>query len=260
MLPSRRLSGLRPADIADIVAHATHDEGTEILTAVQADPELEADVFEELTLDKQIEYLQARTDEEVAKVLSSMRPGDAVDLVMQLDRDRRKPILDALPVNKQAKIRVLLGYGEQSAGGLMSAEFLAMPESETVQDTIDRIRTWPEDPYLLTIVYTVAGERLSGAISLAELLQLPPASVLRDVAERDPVALYPEADIPAVAMEMAHYNLTSVPIVDRSYHLIGVITYDDLIEAILPNEWRWRGRAERAVDPDKEASQATVGG
>jgi CBS domain-containing protein/sporulation protein YlmC with PRC-barrel domain len=258
-LPLHRLSALRPADIADIVAHASHDEGEEILNAVQADRELEADVFEEMNIDKQIEYLQARSNEEVATVLSNMHPGDAVDLLMQLDRDRRNPILEALPADKLAKIRVLLGYGEQTAGGLMSPEFLAVPEQETVRGVIDRIRTLPQDPYLLTTAYALDGERLSGAISLAALLRAAPTSTLRDVMERDPIALYPQADIPSVAMEMAHYNLASLPIVDDNHRIVGVITFDDLIEAILPNEWRWRGRAERAVHADIEPSEATVG-
>jgi CBS domain-containing protein len=259
-LPVRRLARLRPADIADIVQHASHDEGEEILTAVQADPELEADVFEELHLDKQIEHLQARSNEEVATVLSNMHPGDAVDLLMQLDQDRRKPILEALPASEQAKIRVLLGYGEQTAGGLMSPEFFALPEEETVQSAIDRVRAMDEDPYLLTTVYTLDGAHLSGAIVLARLLRADPDRLLREVADRDPVALYPHADIPSVAMEMAHYNLTALPIVDAEHRLIGVVTYDDLIEAILPNEWRWRGRAERAIRADIEADEATAEG
>jgi CBS domain-containing protein len=254
-LPLRRLARLRPADIADIVEHASHDEAEEILTAVQADRALEADVFEELTLDKQIEYLQARTNEEVATVLSNMHPGDAVDLLMQLDQNRRKPVLDTLPAGEQAKIRVLLGYGDQTAGGLMGSDVFAVSEEEVVQNVLDRIQTFPEDPYLLTMVYALEGERLSGAISVVELLRAPSASRLRDVVDREPVALYPHADIPSVAMEMAHYNLTALPIVDDDYRLVGVVTYDDLIEAILPNEWRWRGRAERAYRTDVESSE-----
>lgn len=249
-LPFRRLSKLRPADIADIVEHASHDEGEEILSAVQADRELEADVFEELNEDKQLEFLRTRSNEEAITVLSNMNPDDAADLLVKLDQERRRPILDGLPRDAQEKIRVLLGYGEETAGGLMSNEFLALPEEDTVAGALEHIRNLPEEPHILTVVYTLAGDRLAGAISLVDLLRSEPEALLRDVVERDPVALYPHVDIPSVAVEMAHYNLSALPLVDEEHRILGVITYDDLIEAMLPNEWRWRGRPERAVRSD----------
>ncbi len=246
-LPLRRLAALRPADIADIVERASHDEGEEILSAVRADRELEADVFEELNEDKQIEFLEARSDGDAATVLSNMHPDDAADLLMKLDQERRLPILQHLPQDEQTKIRTLLGFSEETAGGLMSNDFVSVPETETVREALRQIRALPEEPHTLTTIYTLDDGRLSGSISLGRLLRSSLEASLRDVVEHDPIALYPDADIPSVAMEMAHYNLSALPIVDYDFRILGVITYDDLVEVLLPNEWRWRGRPERAV-------------
>jgi Mg/Co/Ni transporter MgtE len=108
------------------------------------------------------------------------------------------------------------------------------------------------------MVYTLDDERLSGAISLAGLLRSDLDAPLRDVVDREPVALYPHADIPSVAVEMAHYNLSALPIVDHDFRLLGVVTYDDIIEVIIPNEWRWRGRPEHAVPPPSQPVEPSV--
>jgi CBS domain-containing protein/sporulation protein YlmC with PRC-barrel domain len=250
-----RLSGLRPADIADIVEEASHEEGEQILNAVHSDPELEADVFEELSEDKQVEFLKRRSDQEAANVLANMDPDHAADMLLDLNQERRKPILDALPPDHRNKVRQLLSYGEETAGGLMNNEFVALPKTATVQRALEVIREQAEQPQVLTVVYALDGDRLFGAITLPQLLRHEPVAKLEDVVERDPIAVYPDADQPSVAVQMADYNLSALPVVDENYRLLGVITYDDLIEAILPEEWKWRGRAERAEPPETERGE-----
>jgi Mg/Co/Ni transporter MgtE len=142
----------------------------------------------------------------------------------------------------------------------MSPEFMAVPEEGTVQDALNRIRALPEDPHILTTVYTLEDERLSGAVSLVRLLRAEPEAVLRDVVDRHPVAVYPHVDVPAVAVEMAHYNLSQLPVVDDEHRIVGVITYDDLIEVMLPNDWRWRGRAERPIRVSAAEVRGSPGG
>jgi CBS domain-containing protein len=253
-----RLSELRPADIADIVEQASHDEAEQILEAVHADPELEADVFEELDEDDRAEFLQSRTDAEAAQVLAAMDPDHAADTLLDLDQERRKPILDALPPDQKKKVQDLLSYGEETAGGLMNNEFVALPQNQTVQQALQVIRERAEQPQVLGVIYAVDEDgHLEGAITLPQLLRQAPVARLGEVVEDDPVAVYPDADLPSVAVQMADYNLSALPVVDQSHRLLGVITHDDLLHAIIPEEWRWRGRAERAVDPeDDEESSA----
>jgi CBS domain-containing protein len=245
-LPLVRLSGLRPADIADIVEQASHEEGEEILTTVHGDSALEADVFEELNEEHQLEFLRERPDTEVAQVLANMGPDDAADLLLKIDQPRRRPVLDLLPEQKRRALLALLGYGAETAGGLMSTEFITVPDSATVTQALDLIRAPAEVPETLTDVFTVSGDRLTGSISLVRLVRADPTARVAEVMTQDPIAVYADADLPSVALQMADYNLAALAVVDTSGRITGVITYDDIIEALLRPEWRWRGRPAEA--------------
>ncbi|MGH9083312.1 MAG: magnesium transporter MgtE N-terminal domain-containing protein, partial [Acidimicrobiales bacterium] len=119
-IPYRKLARLHPAQIADLVEAASHDEGEEIIQAVGADRELQADVFEELDTEHQVEFLRSRSDEEAARLLASMAPDDAADLIMETEQDRRLRLLEAMPAPQRRKLRLLLSYNPETAGGLMS--------------------------------------------------------------------------------------------------------------------------------------------
>jgi CBS domain-containing protein len=241
-----RLSRLRPADIADIVEEASHEEGQEILTAVHADSALEADVFEELDDEHQLEHLKERSNAEISSVLSNMAPDDAADLLMQLDQERRRPVLELLPESKQRKLRILLGYSPDTAGGLMSTDFVAIPESLTVAEALAHVRALSEIPETLADLFALAGDRLTGSVSLARLIHAAPSDRLTQVMTHDPIAVYADADVPSVAVQMADYNLAALAVIDAEGRMTGVITYDDIIEIMLRPEWRWRGRQAEA--------------
>jgi CBS domain-containing protein len=242
---SVRVARLRPADIADIVEEASHEEGQEILEAVHHDHELEADVFEELDEEHQVEFLRDRSDAAVAVLLADMGPDDAADLLMKLEPERRSRILELVPEAERDRLRRLLGYNPKTAGGLMSTEFVALPEGESVQEAIEELRRPRDVPDGLATIYTLSGDRLSGTVTLARLLRADPSQPLRDLANQQPVAVFPDADIPAIAVEMADYNLAALPVVDEAGRILGVVTYDDLLEALVPDQWRWRGEANQ---------------
>src|SRR5207248_6008095 len=109
-VPHPKLAKLHPAEIADLVEAASHREGEEIIDAVGSDRELEADVFEELDEQHQIEFIEERSDEQVAAVLARMAPDDAADVVAELDEERREAVLTQLPASQRTKVRALLGY------------------------------------------------------------------------------------------------------------------------------------------------------
>src|SRR5580693_9812648 len=130
-IPYRKLSKLHPAQIADLVEQASHEEGEEIIEAVGADRELEADVFEELDTTHQLEFLESRSDADAARLLAHMEPDNAADLIGEIDQDRRLPILERLPDLQKAKVRQLLSYGVDTAGGLMNPDFVSVPATAT---------------------------------------------------------------------------------------------------------------------------------
>jgi Mg/Co/Ni transporter MgtE len=241
-VPHPKLARLHPAQIADLVEAASHQEGEEIIEAVGADDrELEADVFEELDDQHQVEFIEERSDQQVAQVLARMAPDDAADLVAELGDARREAVLALLPAAQRTKIRALLGYDPAEAGGLMSPDFVSLYRHATVDEALDRVRrsAVPED--LLTAVFVMdSHKRLEGSIQIATLLRAESDTTLVDLVRRDTPRLIPDADFEEVARLMADYNLTAAPVVDEQQRMIGVITVDDVLEVMLPKGWRRR--------------------
>jgi CBS domain-containing protein len=247
--PFARIRRLKPAQIADLLESASKEEETEILGRVRADPELEADVFEELDEDLAARLLGARTDEEIAGVLARMRADDAADAIAELPQRRRRPVLDLLPPAPRAKVLTLMGFNSTSAGGLMGVDFIALPARATVAEALARVRDSPMlQPEALTSVHAVdEGGGLRGVARLVTLVQADPADRLIDVCDTDPIRVGADTDITDVAVLMTDYNLITIPVVDDACRLLGVITVDDVLEITLPGDWR---RREAAQPPD----------
>ena len=143
LVPHPKLARLHPAQLADLVEAASHHQGGEIMAAVARDPELEADVFEELEDQHQLEFVEERTDAQIAALLERMEADDAADLVLQLDEERREGIVSLLKGVQRRRVRALLGYDPATAGGLMSPEFVCVYGQATVAEAIERVRTSP---------------------------------------------------------------------------------------------------------------------
>jgi flagellar motility protein MotE (MotC chaperone)/sporulation protein YlmC with PRC-barrel domain len=253
--PFARVRRLKPAQIADLLEDASTEEQTEILGRVHADPELEADVFEELDEDKASQLFGTRSDAEVAEVLSRMRADDAADAIAELPQRRRQPVLDLLPPGQHTKVLTLMGFNPTSAGGLMNVDFLALPASATAGDVIAAVRSAVSiQPEALTSVHVVGdGGRLLGVAPLAAVLQADPAAELISVSDTDPVRVGASTDAVDVAVLMTDYNLMTIPVVDDRSAMLGVITVDDVLEVALPEDWR---RREAAEPPDSRRGGA----
>jgi CBS domain-containing protein len=247
--PFARIRRLKPAQIADLLESASAEEESEILGRVHADPELEADVFEELDEDLATRLLGARTDAEIAAVLARMRADDAADTIAELPQQRRQPVLDLLPPGQRQKVLTLMGFPSGSAGGLMGMDFIAVPGLTRVGDALARVRESPLlQPEALTSVHVVdADGGLQGVARLVTLVQSDPDAALIDVSDADPVRVGADADITDVAVLMTDYNLITIPVVGDAGRLLGVITVDDVLEIALPPGWR---RREAAQPPD----------
>ncbi len=254
--PFARLRRLKPAQLADLLESADRGEQTEILDQVHADPELEADVFEELDDDEQSRLLAGRTDTEAAAVLARMRADDAADALLDLPQERRQSVLDVLPTDQRHKVITLLGYNETPAGGLMGVEYLTLPPRATAGEAVAAVRnaTRQQQETLLSVYLTDDDGHLVGAVPLITTLRTDPATRLSELADDQPVFLYPEADIVDVTTRMADFNLITLPIVDHDHRLIGLITVDDALEAAIPENWRRRGPSTTTVAPSTPAN------
>src|SRR5579859_498636 len=246
IMPDRAVARLHPAQIADLIERASHEQGEEIIGAMRADPELTADVFEELEPEEQVEFLESRSNADVAAVLGRMAPDDAVDLLGELDQARRAPVLDLVPQPQALKLRSLLQYHPGTAGGMMSPDFIAVQQGTSREDVLERIRTDDKVPaQLLGSVFVVddAG-RLIGTLSAVDVMRGQvgqPIESLPGLLRRG-VSL--DADLQDVAMLMTDFNLVAVAVTDRVGQLVGAISVDDLLETLLPPDWRRRAEAD----------------
>ena len=244
LLPLQRLRRLHPAQIADLVEHVSHEEGEEILDAVEGDVELTADVFEELDTEHQKEFLQTRSDEEVAKVLDRMAPDDAADLLGELEQPRRMPVFNLMSPRQQHKLRNLLQYHPSTAGGMMSPDYVWVLRGATVAEALEAVRIDDKAPHqLLGVVFVTETEgRFVGSVTVPELLRTSPERKV-DELELTACAVTTGADVTDVTLMMADYNITALAVTDAAHNLVGAVSADDVIEAIVPGEWRNRVQA-----------------
>ncbi len=242
-LPTTELTRLHPAQLADLVEAASHEEGQEIIDAVRHDSELEADVFEEMDVEHQLEFLEDRSDADTANLIGRMAPDDAADLIMELDQDRRLPVLELLPVTHQRKVRTLLGFHPDTAGGMMSLDFLCLDGRTAVGAARAAVRDSDLPSEAMTTIFTHDGDgHLSGAVRLVSVIRADDETLLSEIAEPSP-HLATDRELSDIAVVMSDYNLSIVPVVDSEDRVLGVITVDDLLETLIPDEWKWRAEA-----------------
>ena len=235
-----RLARLHPAELADLVEAAGHAEGEEILAAIHHDPELEADLFEELELAHQREFLEERPNDEVASLLARMETDDAVDLLTGLDDERRNAVVELLPEVQRRRVEALLGYGPATAGGLMSPDFVCVYGQATAREALERVRRSRSAPESLEMIFVMnTARRVHGGIALADLVRVDPDDILGEVAPL-PRTVRADAELEEVARLMTDYDLTIVGVVDDEQRLQGVVTVDDVLELVLPRGWRRR--------------------
>jgi CBS domain-containing protein len=253
----RRLSGrwgeFKPAEIADLLEDADKAEGGEILEEVRSDPELEADVFEELDPDKASRLLGDMPDAEVAALLGRMRADDAADAIADLRQSRRRRVLDLMPAPQRTKVITLMGFNPESAGGLMNVDFVSCVAATTAAEALALVASARTvQPEALIKVHVLNDDkRLTGVVSVIELLQAEPTETIAVLMDSDPVRVTAVADLTDIALLMADYNLYSIPVVDDDDRVLGVVTVDDVLEATIPEDWR---RREPAPRPSRDIS------
>ena len=238
-VPHGGLAELHPADLATIIDQLAPRDRAGVLASL--DDEAVADAIEEMEPDTQVEVLEDLEPARAADILEEMSPDDAADLVADLSEESRDEILALMEREEAAEVQELLGYPEDTAGGIMTPEFVSLPATLTAAQTIDRLRELEPDAETIYYVYVTDEEgRLAGVLSLRDLIVAPPGTPISDVMIKEPVAVGVLADQDEVAQVVAHYNLLAVPVVDDQGRLAGIVTVDDAIDTVLPTAWKKR--------------------
>ena len=236
------LETLPAADIAAVLHDLTPKRRLEV--ARELDDERLADVLEELPEDDQVEILQMLEAERAADVLEEMDPDDAADLISGLPKAQAEDLLERMEPDEAEDIRRLLTYDDFSAGGMMTTEPVVLPADATVADALAHIRNADLSPALASQVYvtrspteTPTGKYL-GACHFQRLLREPPATMVSSIVDTKLVPIGPNVNLADVARTFAAYNLVALPVVDENNRLLGAVTVDDVIDHMLPGDWR----------------------
>ncbi len=245
---------MRAVDVAATVRDLPLKRRHEVADAM--DDERLADVIEELPEDDQKELLGYLAEERAADILEAMNPDDAADLLAELAPAEQSRFLELMEPEESAPVKRLLAYSSDTAGGLMTPEPVILTPDATVAEALAHIRNAELPPALASMVFvcrpptaTPTG-RFVGVVHFQRLLREPPAEMVASTVDTQLPALRPMASLAEVTRYFAAYNLACGPVVDAEDHLLGAVTVDDILDHLLPEDWRETGLHD-VTDPQE---------
>ncbi len=236
LLDPQELAKRHPAEVAELLHRLPEKEAVALLRELYK-VRAAADSLEEMDPDEAAELLEGLPQREATAILSRMEPDDAVDVLEELPRDEVEEILvhlGTLDREKAEVLRRLLSYPPDTAGGLMSPEYVALPADITAHEAIERLRKAAEEAETVYYVYVVdEGGRLLGVLSLRDLVFARPDTPIREIMRPEVVTLSPEMSADEVAQAFDKYGYLALPVVDEEGRLLGIVTVDDILDTVI---------------------------
>jgi magnesium transporter len=236
-----KLTRLHPVEIARLAEAFSYQHGAEIVESL--DDETAAETLEEMAAERQAQILGDMDEERAADILEHMSPDEAADVLLDLPEDKAEDLLNRMEDEEQSEVAELLPYADDTAGGLMTTEFVTLPRELTVGEALARLREMAETPNMIYYLYVVAGEgswNLTGVIALRSLILADQSAPLERVMRTEIQVAHANDDATEVAQKISEYNLLALPVVDELGDILGIVTVDDAMELLLPKGWRQR--------------------
>ncbi|MSY30178.1 MAG: CBS domain-containing protein, partial [Actinobacteria bacterium] len=245
------LSNLRAADLAAVIQDLAPKRRVEVARAL--DDERLADVLEEMDESERVALLAELEGERAADVLEEMDPDDAADLLREIGEERAQELIGLMDPEDAEDVLRLMTYEDYSAGGMMTTEPIVMSADYTVADALAAVRQSEISPALASQVFiarqpleTPTG-RFIGMVHYQRLLREPPSTLLGSIVDTNTQGVNPDASLHAVSSYLASYNLLSLPVIDANDRLLGAVTVDDVLDHLLPTNWRHDHRDSAAT-------------
>ncbi len=202
--------------------------------------EIAADTLEEMSTENQARVLEELDEERAADLLEEMSPDDAVDVLEELDDDKAKELFDLMEDHEKVDVAELMSYDADTAGGLMTTEFVIISQNLTVQQAINYLRQMAETPKMIYYIYVSESEnsrKLVGTTTLRSLILAKRDELISDLTRKDFQSVSPNEPSEDVAMKIAEYNLLALPVVNDEGEILGIATVDDAMEILLPKRF-----------------------
>lgn len=233
------LEQMQPADLADIAEALSGPERAAFLGGM--DDELAADALEEMEPEVAASVVGDLPDEQASDIIEEMEPDAGADLLADLPQERADALLNLMEPEEAEELRQLMRYDPESAGGLMTLDFVSIPQDLTAAAALQALREQAREIDTLYYVYAVDAEgHLQGVFSLRDLILAQSTQTIEEIMERDVVRVRVDTDQRDIAHTVAHYDLLAVPVVDEEDRLLGMVTVDDAIDAVIPTAWKKR--------------------
>src|ERR1043166_2099849 len=236
-----KLSRLHPVEIAQLAESFSPIHRTEIVESL--DDEIAADTLEEMSTEAQAQTLEALHQERAADILEEMSPDDAVDVLDEMDEQKSEQLFALMEDEEKADVAELMAFEHDTAGGLMTTEFVVFPKDLTVGETIRSLREMAETPNMIYYLYVVEERdswKLCGLISLRSLILADPTRRLEEVMRSEFRFAHPSESAEEVAQTISEYNLLALPVIDDDGDIAGIVTVDDAMEILLPKNLQRR--------------------